>query len=139
MKAVDFIVESAECYLFIEIKDPDHPAKPSFSMGSTKTLGSSTMDERLKYKYRDSFLYEWASGRADKPVDYLVLIASERLDRAQLLARRDALLRKLPVGIPAPLKRSIVRACGVFNIASWNNRFPHMRVERASAVPQPEI
>ena len=42
------------------------------------------IDEDLKYKYRDSFLYEWAAGRVDKPVDYLILIALDSLTVTEL-------------------------------------------------------
>ena len=54
------------------------------------------MDEDLKYKYRDSFLYEWASGNTGRPIHYLVIVAIEGLSDAELLTRTDALNRKLP-------------------------------------------
>ena len=69
MKAVDFIVELLDSYLFIEIKDPQAPQTPEQSRNEfLRRLRSGELDEDLKYKYRDSFLYEWASGRANKPV-----------------------------------------------------------------------
>lgn len=137
MKAVDFVIEFADRYLFLEIKDPDGSPSPRARAEFLRNLESGSLDEDLKYKYRDSFLYEWAAGRADKPVDYFVLIASRNLDSAQLLRRRDTLRKKLPAGLPfpSPWKRPILRACGVFNIASWNRRFPGLRAERASAKP----
>lgn len=137
MKAVDFIIEFADHYSFIEVKDPDHTTSPSVRAEYMGRLDGGEIDESLKYKYRDSFLYEWAAGRADKPVDYLVLIAMENLDQAQLIARQDELRRVLPADLPddTPWKRAIVRSCGVFNITSWNETFPNSRVERASARP----
>ena len=137
MKAVDFVIEFADYYLFIEVKDPDQSPHPSAYAEFKARFESGLMDEALKYKYRDSFLYEWAAGRADKPVDYLVLVALENLDRAQLIARGDELRRVLPTGLPndTPWRRPIVRMCGVFNIASWNESFPNFRVERVVAQP----
>ena len=137
MKAVDFVIEFSDRYLFIEIKDPDQNPRPSEHAEFIRKLEKGAIDEELKYKYRDSFLYEWAAGRAEKPVDYLVLIALGSLDSAQLLRRGDALRNKLPAGLPgaSPWKRPIVRTCGVFNIASWNRRFPSLKVERASDQP----
>ena len=72
MKTVDFIIERQDSYYFIEFKDPEHPlataqARREFIDG----IDSGGLDEDLKYKYRDSFLNEWASGRADKPIYYL--------------------------------------------------------------------
>lgn len=77
--------------------------------------------------------------RADKPVHYLVLIALDTLDDAQLANRRAALERDLPSRGPQgpgrrPWVRPIVSFCGVFNISSWNRNFPKYRVRRA-AVP----
>lgn len=136
MKAVDFIVELLDCYLFIEIKDLQVPQAPEQSRTQfLRRIKSGQLDEDLKYKYRDSFLYEWASGRADKPIDYLVLIAMDALDNALLLNRTEALKRKLPLLGPKahPWPRPPVRSCGVFNIASWSNRFPQYPIRRQNA------
>ena len=98
MKAVDLIVEFPSHYLFLEFKDPQHPEATSQSREKFihEFMGGS-LDEDLKYKYRDSFLYEWASGRANKPVHYFVLIADDALTDAELIARTDALARILPL------------------------------------------
>src|SRR3990167_6666208 len=85
MKAVDFIVELKDRLLFIEFKDPEHP------MGNTmerfkfvQKFLAGNIDDDFKYKYRDSFLYEWASGRAKKPIYYYVLVAIQNLTEAEL-------------------------------------------------------
>ena len=71
MKAVDFIIELSESYFFVEFKDPQHPqATPQARREFIISIESGDLDEDLKYKYRDSFIYEWASGRADKPIYY---------------------------------------------------------------------
>lgn len=131
MKAVDFIIELRDRYLFVEFKDPqalDVPAEKRDEF--IQEFQSGKLDETLKYKYRDSFLYEWAIGRADKPVDYLVLIALDSLTEPLLLRRQRDLERKLPLQGPRPWPRPIVRVCGVFNIATWNRHFPQYPVER---------
>lgn len=136
MKAVDFIVELLDCYLFIEIKDLQDPQAPEQSRNKfLHRIKSGQLDEDLKYKYRDSFFYEWASGRADKPIDYLVLIAMDTLDNALLLNRTEDLKRKLPLLGPRarPWPCPPVRSCGVFNIASWSNRFPQYPIRRQNA------
>lgn len=136
MKAVDFVVALPDRYLFIEIKDPPKGRVAERERnGWIRRLQGGKLDEDLKHKYRDSFLYEWAAGRADKPVHYLVLIGLDTLDDAALLARQDALKRKLPRGVPAsaPWIRPIAAGCGVFNIASWNRTFPQYPIERTSA------
>ncbi|MYN68254.1 MAG: hypothetical protein F4X11_25095 [Acidobacteria bacterium] len=68
MKAVDFVVELADRYLFIEFKDPQHPhATPESRDEFIRRLDAGQLDEDLKYKYRDSFLYVmgiWARRQA---------------------------------------------------------------------------
>jgi hypothetical protein len=134
MKAVDFIVEMPDHLLFIEIKDPEDPLASSGDR--TKFINgfkSGKIDEALKYKYRDSFLYEWASGRViDKPIFYYVLIAITNLSAADLLHRTDELKSKLPLHGPASgeWKHAIVDGCAVFNIDSWNKKFPKHTVQR---------
>lgn len=137
MKAVDFIVELPNRYLFIEFKDPEN-APSERRERFVERLTSDRLDKDLVYKYRDSFLYEWAAGRADKPVDYLVLIALD-LDKAALSNRTDQLRRRLPLRGPKskPWPRPIVASCGVFNLRSWNERFPDYPVQRLGASPSP--
>ncbi len=140
MKSVDFIVELPNQYLFIEFKDPQHPESSGKQQQQfIREFQNRSLNEDLKYKYRDSFLYEWASGRADKPVYYLVLIALDSIAAPDLNANLDDLKRKLPLQVPKSKSwtRPIVAGCGVFNLGSWNQRFPDYPVTRLSAGGQP--
>ena len=135
MKAVDYVVELSNRYLFIEIKDPQDPQVPPQGQDAfLRDFQSGQIDEDFKYKYRDSFLYEWASGRASKPIHYLVLIGSNSLSEASLTRRTRALERNLPLmgPIASPWTRPIASFCGVFNIESWNRTFPDYPVTRLS-------
>lgn len=137
MKAVDFIVELKDRYFFIEFKDPQHPQgkNESYEKWVEKFLSGSIMDEDIKYKYRDSFLYAWASEQTKKPIHYYILVAIETLTEAELLVRTDDLKRKLPMdGPPSGVwKHKIVSGCAVFNISTWNKRFPTYPVSRAKS------
>ena len=134
MKAVDFIIELSESYFFVEFKDPQHPqATPQARREFIISIESGDLDEDLKYKYRDSFIYEWASGRADKPIYYWVLIWLDTLTSSELQRRTDSLREKLPVKGANSWIRSIVQDCGVFNLNSWNERFPDFQISRVSS------
>ena len=131
MKAVDFIIELPDRYLFIEFKDPENPNIPDqYRASAVQNLRDSELDEELKYKFRDTFIYEWAAGRADKPVDYFVLIAVN--DRPLLSRRLDLLERNLPQKLPPSVAwiQPIVHRCGVFNVDDWNAEFPEYPVRR---------
>lgn len=137
MKAVDFIIELNDQYIFIEFKDPEHPHSKSADRSKfIDEFCAGNIDEDLKYKYRDSFLYEWAAKRieTDKPIYYYVLVALESLTEAELLSRTDDLKRKLPLRGPSSeiWKRKIVADCAVFNITTWNKTFNSYPVSRVT-------
>lgn len=136
MKAVDFVVDLPELYLFMEFKDPEHPMSRQVDRQVfVQSFFSGEIDEDLKYKFRDSFLYEWAAGRADKPVRFYVLVALEELTTFDLQARTQGLRSKLPVGSSSSWTRPIAEDCAVFNLDSWNERFPDFQVSRLSTQP----
>ena len=124
MKAVDFIVEFPDSYLFVEIKDP-----PSYEeyRGQVKRRG---LVESLRYKFRDSFIYEWASDRANKPIDYFILIT--QMDRDLLGLVSDNLKKQIPVRVRRSIRwsRPLVNRFGVFNMDTWNARVPDCPVSR---------
>ena len=135
MKAVDLIVEESRRILYIEIKDPDHPkAKQQDRVEFIESFQKGKLSEQLKYKYRDSFLYEWASKRHSKPIHYFVLIALESIGSAELLVLKDGLSRSLPVGVNSstPWKRPIANECIIFNLNSWNRHLSNYPVKRLS-------
>lgn len=133
MKAVDFIVELADRTFFVEFKDPENPnAKPKDSAAFLAKFLGGAIDSDLKTKYRDSWLYEYADGRANKPIYYLVLIGASTLSDAELLNRTDALKRQVPMSGPASRawSKPFVAGCAVMNLAAWNKALPHMPAGR---------
>lgn len=136
MKAVDFIVELEDKILFVEFKDPENPnAQEKNSATFIGKFLSGAIDSDLKTKYRDSWLYELADGRAMKPVHYLVLIGASALSEAALLARTDALNRQIPTTGPGdrPWKKPFVAGCAVMNLATWNKALPHIPASRVGS------
>ncbi len=136
MKAVDFIVELNDRYIFIEFKDPQHPrAKDRDKEKFVNNLKSDHLDKILAIKYRDTFVYEWAAQRVsvDKPIHYYVLIALDNLTDADLLVRTDSLRRMIPLQGPVGIwKRQIIASCAVFNFTSWNKYLQDYPIRRIS-------
>ena len=134
MKAVDVVVELAEGYIYIEIKDFHDPERYDFKSVKTdgerkdRRVGFNYLKNYLKYKYRDSYLYRCAEHKVDKPVHYICLLS---LDNALAGFMGKVLKRELPVGQASKRwKQGIVESCQVVNFNKWNEAFPKWPVTR---------
>lgn len=133
MKAVDFIVETDNRIYFIEVKDPEYPLSPQQNRDEFKRkFLSEELDDDIKYKYRDSFLYEWAADNIpQKEKFYLLLMTMAPQDSPLLLSRNDSIKIKLPVSGPHGVwKRNFVDGFLLLNMHKWNQFFPDFHVSR---------
>ena len=139
LKAVDWILELPDRIYFVEVKDPDDPEARRHKDGDDFLDGfkAGNLTRDLAAKFRDTFLYEWACDRVDKPISYVVIVASMALDHPLLETRTADLRRMLPVGTPAGWSRAIAHGCLVLNIAKWNEVFPDYLLSRHSAAGVP--
>ncbi|MBY8951564.1 hypothetical protein J1G36_06610 [Pseudomonas carnis] len=131
MKRVDFIAEFADHYVFLEIKDPDRPAAANPDAFTQKLLGGNLIPD-LAGKYRDSLWFRTLSGKADKPIQYIVLLSMASLEPALLLAKQDELQRALPIrhtDWPTPC----AQACAILNLEQYKKKFGADSVRRLSA------
>ncbi len=138
MKAVDFILDLRDRYIFIEIKDPQNPnSRNQQTQQFVQSFSSGKIDDDFKVKYRDSFIYEYASGRARKDIYYYVLIAFDKLKEDALLARTEALKRIIPLKGPnsTEWQRPFIKDCAVFNIRTWKDtkELEHFPIQRISS------
>ena len=134
MKAVDLVVELPTDYLFIEVKDfhaaDDYDFKSAITpkQRDDRQAHFNHLREVLKHKFRDTWLYRWAQGKADKPVRYLCLLT---LDNALLSVLNKELRQQLPVGLAGPQwSKALAQSCVVLNLERWNANFPQWPVAR---------
>lgn len=139
MQAVDFIVDLPARFLFIEVKEPRELLEEDVAGRDSNAEQEERKEMNLRgvvRKFRDSFVYEWAEGRAgEKPIFYIVLIGRDEVDAGALTRRMENLRRSLPLLGPSdrPWKRPLVEDCVVMDIARWNRhkltrKFPAARV-----------
>jgi len=122
MKAVDFVVEYEDHYLFVEVKDP-----PDYNRYGTEKEKVDLV-KNLVSKFRDSFIYRWGEGKIDKPIYYQCLV---EIDNAQTLYLMDKLKRQLPMKkIPSSWKYPLAKLCAVANRRTWNSTFADIQVDR---------
>ena len=134
MKAVDFVVELDEKYLFVEVKDPAHPrARPQNQAGFQEDTLDGTLRNEIVTKFRDSFLYRWAENKLDKPVIFLSLVT---LDEGMVNYFQDEIKRSLPLSGSERWTRNIAQACIVVNLDAWNRNFARWPVHRLSSAQQ---
>jgi len=120
MKAVDFIVEMNDYYLFVEVKDFREAPDDYFESNYNILIKSLTL------KFRDSFLYRWAEEKLDKPIIYICLLEFENPLISKIM--KD-LKRQLPKTGPAGRwQKQLVDDCFVVNAEGWNRNFPEWKV-----------
>lgn len=130
MKAVDFVIETPGALLFIEFKDPDAGTVETRAAW-TKELSNGRIDNELKTKFRDTWIYMHASGKVNKPINYLVLIALSNLSTEALSARTSSLKRQIPIEGPnGPWTNPLLAGCAVHNIESWNRNYQQLTIVR---------
>jgi len=136
MKAVDCIFEWNGDTYFLEIKDPDNPkAQTEGKEQFLREFQSDVLTNKLTYKYRDSFLYEYASDRIKGKIHYIVLLCMKQLDSYLLSSRSDELRKSIPLERPnGPWQNSFVSSCTVLNIEAWKRNLAQFPVRRVSDV-----
>lgn len=134
MKAVDIVAEFPDAYVFVEMKDFHDPESYNVSLASgdedtkIKNANFKWLKNYLKYKYRDSYLFRHAEGKADKPIHYICLLTFDNSLNGRL---QKSLKQELPVGKASRRwLQGIAESCQVLNVNTWNRNFPKWPVTR---------
>ncbi len=131
IKRVDFIAEFNDKFVFLEIKDPDRPGAANPEAFRTKLFGGNLIPD-LAGKYRDSIWFRTLSGKATKPVHYVVLLSMASLEPALLLAKQDELKRSLPI-THTDWSAPCAQSCVILNLEQYKKQFGADSVRRLSA------
>ena len=131
IKRVDFIAEFNDRFIFLEVKDPDMPGAANPEAFKTKLLTGNLIPD-LAGKYRDSSWFRSLSGKATKPIHYIVLISMASLEPALLLAKQDELKRSMPI-THKDWSAPCVAGCAILNMDQYKKQFGANSVRRLSA------
>ncbi|WP_028584969.1 hypothetical protein [Desulfogranum mediterraneum] len=131
IKRVDFIIEYENLYRFIEVKDPDIPGVANRDGFLTK-LRSGQLIQSLSGKYRDTLFFRSVQNKADKKIEYIVLLSMARLDAALLLNKQDQLHRSIPLS-HSDWPADSAAVCVILNMEQWKRRFGDNSIRRLSA------
>jgi hypothetical protein len=133
MKAVDFIIDFPDKYVFLELKDPDDPdTRKKRKQEFIDEFKSDTLKKSLVKKYRDTFIYRWAQDKVDKPIHYYVIVCAHSIKDADYLALTEKLKKYLPRKYPKAWKREFAETCVVLSLPKWNQLFPECKIRRRS-------
>jgi len=129
LSAVDFIVETDDKYLFIEIKDPDHPCALEFG-NPDEFIAELKKPARLTGKFKDSLLKELAKGKAfQKPVVYVIVLEWSKLDAAQRRKTFENIGSTLPRFREDYFPMIKMATCApIYNINEFAKAFPMFKV-----------
>ncbi|MDR2570042.1 MAG: hypothetical protein LBD23_07060 [Oscillospiraceae bacterium] len=84
LSAVDFIVETSDEYLFIEVKNPDSAQSRQYPQRNDFLLDPKEFSLKMSAKFKDSLLKELAMGnKFPKPIVYILFLEHRQFDIAQ--------------------------------------------------------
>jgi hypothetical protein len=139
LKAVDFIIESDDKVMFIEVKDPEHSRVPPQHQDAQlksfilKVAGEKHFKEEIAPKLKDSIFYLHLQRQLpDKTLQYVYVTGLSTLDAAQF-SIADKLMRKACC-FPGPGPGWQRDYAVVFlDLRQWQRKFPHIPVRRVGA------
>jgi hypothetical protein len=137
VQAVDFIVEHADRYTFVEVKDPDEPGAANVEAFREK-LKSGQLIRSLAGKFRDSLFFRVIQGVEKKPVEYIVLLSMAALTDADLLTKTDELKRSLPIE-HSDWPENCATSCVIMNVRQWRRKFGDESLKRLSIPVPPAV
>ena len=139
MKSVDFIVEWADDFWFVEVKDPlDSKIPETHKKGRLKEFigkmkSQILFSNELGPKAKDSFLYLHLGDRLpEKPIKYIVLIALGAIDPGLLISSMDRLRRSCCILGPdnSAWPNKYIENTLIFNEETWNDKLVQCPVSR---------
>lgn len=116
MKAVDIVAEFNNEFLFIELKDYFN------KKNNVPTSPKQSFQEDLKYKARDSYLFQLCHQRVDKPIVYVCVL--EHLDAAMMMHLSKVLGKMIPdmTSLPKGWLKSFIKTTIVVDSSEWNTK-----------------
>lgn len=95
IQPVDFLLEFANHFSFVEVKDPDRPnaANPTKFDNDVK---QGNLVRKLAGKFRDSYFLFSRQDRKPKKIRYVVLACRKKHDDAFWLTKSEELQRSIP-------------------------------------------
>jgi len=98
LSAVDFIVETEELHLFIEVKDPGNPNAHAPEVFIEKFIDELKTPAKVTGKFKDSLLKQLAQGRVfcHKPIVYVVVLEWHKFDKQQWQRTYDNIKNTMP-------------------------------------------
>lgn len=132
LSAVDFIIETKDRFLFVEVKDPDHPQAQKFDNVKTFMEELET-PSKISGKFKDSLLKELAKGSVySKPIVFVLVLECNAID----ILQRRKIYTNLSCAIPQfkedmfPCVKSVSFA--LFDVRSFQEAYPMFKVTHSA-------
>ena len=128
LSAVDFIIETHDKFLLIEVKGPEHPSALRFG-NPQDFIDELKKPTKISDKFKDSLLKELAKGQSfSKPVIYVLILEWSKFDTAQ----RRKIFEDIHSVIPSFKENcflSVKKASFVLsNINDFQKKFPMFKI-----------
>lgn len=134
---VDFVVETENKFLFIEVKDLENPGVPTTERVKWRQRLLYDKDNpfliELGLKFKDTILRRWGRELSfDKPIHYIVLLEFNALDSRQKEKLTADLSGQLPMTITQKhgFTRNIrIKHREILSIADWQKKYREYTID----------
>ncbi len=101
MAAVDFIVETEDAILFIEVKNPDNKKSTYWARRKfLEELREEVFPQKMGMKFKDTLLCRWGKGeRFTKPIRYIILLQFALFSGKERGKLGERILGYIPFGL----------------------------------------
>ena len=132
IQPTDFLLEFANHFSFVEVKDPDRP-NPDNPEKFDSDVKEGNLIRKLAGKFRDSYFLFSHQEREPKKVRYVVLACRKKFDDGFWLTKSEELQRSIPWKHKS-FKNSPLTVCIILSLEQWKRKFGPESVWRVSEI-----
>ncbi|MDR2727738.1 MAG: hypothetical protein LBB56_01300 [Chitinispirillales bacterium] len=135
LSAVDFIVEMADNFLFVEIKNPDNQkATAKAKREFLNDLKNDMYPYKIGSKYSNTILRSWGRGESfSKPIICIFILEFTNFTAIERKRLRDKIFNRLPFSLNklAPDGRKHLHSFELLTIDEFRNKFCNFYITNA--------
>ena len=137
LSSVDFIMETNDNIVLIEVKNPDHPSATTQSRKSfLDDLRSDVYPYLISDKFKNVLLCTWARGeKFEKPIWCVLLLEFGMMTKTDIAKLREKVFNRLPFSLNKPefgSKQHFEKRFDLLSVSEFCSMFPMVIIDEVN-------